>query len=115
MARLLLIGAGAGVFSAVFGVGGGLVLVPALMLLMRFDAFSATATSSVAILFTAVAGVAAYAVEGEVRPGYALLVGVPAVAGAVIGSRVKDVVSGRSLTLGFAGLLACVGVWLLVG
>jgi uncharacterized protein len=114
-ARLVLIGLVAGVFSAVFGVGGGIVLVPLLIGLTAFPIREATATSLGAILVTASAGVALYAVRGDVRVGYAALVGVPAVAGAILGTHVQQRLSGLRLTLGFAALLAVVGVWLILG
>jgi uncharacterized membrane protein YfcA len=114
-ARLVLIGLVAGVFSAVFGVGGGIVLVPLLIGLTAFPIRQATATSLGAILVTASAGVALYAVRGDVRVGYAALVGLPAVVGALAGTQLQQRVSGRRLTLGFAALLVVVGVWLIVG
>ena len=112
-ARLVLIGLVAGVFSAVFGVGGGIIVVPLLVSLVAFPPHAATATSLGAILITAAAGVTLYALRGEVRPGYAALVGVPAVVGALVGTHVQQRLSGRVLTLAFAGVLAVLGVWLI--
>jgi hypothetical protein len=113
-ARLVAIGLVAGVFSSLFGVGGGIVIVPLLIGLVAFDAHSATATSLGAILITALAGVILYAARGEVRPAYAVLVGLPAVAGAFVGTGLQARVSGRMLTLGFAALLVVVGSWLVL-
>lgn len=113
-ARLAAIGLLSGVFSTLFGVGGGIVLVPLLIALTAFPTHAAAATSLGAILVTASAGVVLYAVR-EVRPAYAALVGIPAVVGALAGTHFQQRLSGRTLTLGFAGLLAVVGVWLLVG
>ena len=114
-ARLALIGLVAGVFSALFGVGGGIIVVPLLVVLTAFPAHAAAATSLGAILVTAAAGVVLYALRGEVRPWYALLVGVPAVVGAVAGAHLQQRISCRALTLAFAGLLAVIGVWLIAG
>ena len=50
MGLLIAIGVVAGVFSALFGVGGGVVIVPLLILVAGFDAHGATATSIGAIL-----------------------------------------------------------------
>jgi uncharacterized protein len=113
-ARLALIGLTAGIFSALFGVGGGIVLVPMLVGLVAFPAHAAAATSLGAILVTATAGVALYAVRGDVRPAYAALVGIPAVVGALGGTHLQQRLTGRTLTLAFAGLLAIIGVWLIV-
>ncbi len=112
-ARLALIGLVAGVFSTVFGVGGGIVVVPLLIALAALPTHAAAATSLGAILVTATAGAVLYAVRGEVRPGYALLVGLPAVGGALLGTHLQQRLSGRALTLAFSALLAVIGVRLL--
>ena len=113
--RLVFIGLAAGLFSALFGVGGGIVIVPLLVTVAAFGAREATATSLGAIVVTASAGVAFYALRGEVDPGYAALVGVPAMAGALIGTTAQQRISTRALTVLFAVLLAAVGIWLLAG
>ena len=111
--RLILIGLAAGVFSALFGVGGGLVAVPLLIVLAHLPERVATATSLGAIGITALAGVLAYALRGEVDVGYAALVGLPAAAGAFFGTSLQQRITTRSLTYGFAVLLVGVGLWLL--
>lgn len=113
--RLALIGLVAGVFSAVFGVGGGIIVVPLLLALASFPMHAASATSLGAILVTAAAGAALYALRGDVRLEYAALVGLPAVAGVLAGTHVQRRLSGGNLQLAFAVLMAAVGVWLLVG
>ncbi len=115
LVRLVAIGLVAGLFSALFGVGGGIVIVPLLLGVAAFGAREATATSLGAIVVTATAGVALYALHDKVDPGYAALVGVPAMAGALIGSTAQQRISNRALTLVFAVFLAAVGVWLLAG
>lgn len=114
-ARFVLIGLVAGVFSTLFGVGGGIIVVPLLVGLAAFPTHTAAATSLGAILVTATAGVVLYAARGEVRPWYAALVGIPAVGGALLGTHLQQRVSGSRLTLALAGLLAVIGVWLIVG
>ena len=75
--RLVAIGLAAGVFSAFFGVGGGVVVVPLLILVVGFSEREATATSLAAIVITAAAGVLVFSLRGEVDVGYAaLLVGI---------------------------------------
>ena len=110
--RLVAIGLVAGVFSAFFGVGGGIVAVPLLILLAGFAERAATATSLMAIAITASAGVLAYALRGEVDLAYAALVGLPAAAGAVAGSAWQQRISVSTLTYAFALLLCGVAVWL---
>lgn len=115
MPRLIAVGVAAGVFGALFGVGGGIVILPLLVMFAHFAAREAAATSLGAIGITAVAGVVAYAARGEVRVGYALLVGIPAAAAAFAGAGLQQRVSNRSLTAGFAVLLFGVGIWMIVG
>lgn len=115
MPRLAAIGVVAGVFSALFGVGGGIVIVPLLVLALAWDERDATATSLAAIGLTAAAGVAVYAVHGEVQLTEGALVGIPGALGAVAGATVQQRLATRTLTLGFAALLTVVGVTLLVG
>jgi uncharacterized protein len=111
--RLVLIGLVAGLFSTLFGVGGGIVIVPLLILVAGFASRRATATSLAAIGITALAGTVLYALEGEVQVAHAALVGLPAAAGAIVGTTAQQRVSSRSLTLAFAVLLAGIAVWML--
>ena len=84
--RLVAIGLAAGVFSAFFGVGGGIVVVPLLILVAGLPEREATATSLAAIVITAAAGVVVFSLRGEVDVGYAALVGLPAAVGALAGT-----------------------------
>ena len=114
MAKLVLIGVVAGLFSALFGVGGGIVIVPLLILFAGFEGKLATGTSLAAIGITALAGTIFYAFEGHVEVAHAALVGLPAAAGAVAGTALQQRISARALSLAFAGLLAALAVWLLL-
>jgi uncharacterized protein len=111
---LVLIGLAAGFFSALFGVGGGLIIVPLLLLVCHWQMRPATATSLGAIGIIAVAGTISYALHGELKPGAAAIVGIPAVFGVVAGVALQQRLAGRTLTLGFALLLTAVGIRLLV-
>ena len=111
--RLVAIGLAAGVFSAFFGVGGGIVAVPLLILVAGLSDREATATSLAAIAITAAAGVLVFSLRGEVDVGYAALVGLPAAAGALAGTAWQQRVREGALTYGFAALLTVVGVLLL--
>ena len=112
--RLVLIGLTAGFFSALFGVGGGVVIVPLLLLVCRWELRSASATSLAAIGITATAGVITYVAHGEVRPVYALLLGVPAAAGAAAGTSLQQRVPVRTLSFLFAALLVAIAIRMLV-
>lgn len=110
----VLTGLVAGFFSALFGVGGGVVIVPLLVLIARWELRNATATSLAAIAVTATAGALTYLAHDEVQPLYALLVGVPAAVGSFAGSTLQQRVPLRTLSYLFAALLAGIGVDLLL-
>jgi uncharacterized membrane protein YfcA len=112
--RLVLIGLAAGFFSALFGVGGGIVIVPLLLIVMRWEMRSATASSLAAIGVTATAGTLIYVAHGEVRPVYAALVGVPAAFGAVAGTTLQQRLPVRTLSFLFAALLAAIAIRMLL-
>lgn len=112
--RLVLIGLVAGFFSALFGVGGGIVIVPLLLLLCAWETRLATATSLAAIGITAVSGVIAYAIHGDVRVGYAALVGLPAAVSVVGATALQQRLRTRTVELLFAAFLLGVAVWLFV-
>jgi uncharacterized membrane protein YfcA len=113
VAKLLGIGFVSGVFGALFGVGGGIVIVPLLLGLLAFDQRRASATSLAAILVSSVAGAVTYAFHGDVKPGAAVLIGVPAMVGVVAGSALQQRIPVDRLTYLFALVLAVVGVRLL--
>jgi len=100
--------------SALFGVGGGIVIVPLLLLWGGLEVRAATATSLVAIGITALAGVATYWALGDVRPGYAALVGLPAAAVAVAGTTLQARLHARVVTYLFAAFLVGIAAWLFV-
>jgi uncharacterized membrane protein YfcA len=104
------IGIASGFLSALFGVGGGIVIVPLLVLLAGFDTRVATATSLAAILLTALSGVTSFSLLDHVDWDAALLVGLPAVAGSLTGVRLQHRISSRALTLLFSVFLLAVAV-----
>jgi uncharacterized membrane protein YfcA len=112
--RLLAIGAAAGAFSAFFGVGGGLITVPLLVVVAGLGARRASGTSLAALSIIAAAGSVAYAFHGDLKPGAAAIVGLPAVAGVVGGVALQQRLRVRTLTYAFAVLLAVVGIRMLV-
>ena len=111
--RLVVIGVVAGFFSALFGVGGGLVIVPLLLLVAHWDERPAMATSLAAIGVTALAGTILYALHGKVEPSYAALVGLPAAVGVVAGAALQQRIRRRGLSLLFSLLVLGVAIELL--
>src|SRR3954466_7956684 len=98
MPRLLsLVGIGlvAGLLSALFGVGGGVIVVPALVSFQRFALKQATATSLFAIGFTAVFGGLRSGISGAVHFVDAILIGIPAMLGVTFGTTLQRRISTR--------------------
>jgi uncharacterized protein len=112
--RLILIGLAAGFFSALFGVGGGIIIVPLLLVFAHWDLRSATATSLAAIGITATAGVVAYVIHGDVQADYAALLGIPAALGALGGTTLQQRLPVRTLSYLFAALLVAIAIRMLL-
>ncbi len=113
-AQLALIGTGAGLFSGLFGVGGGTVVVPLLVLWLGYGEREATGTSLMAIVVIAAAAVGVQAGYGNVHVDDGLLIGVPAVGGVLAGTWLQQRVPVRAVSLLFAALLLAVAIALLV-
>ncbi|MBA8815375.1 hypothetical protein FHX48_000427 [Microbacterium halimionae] len=104
----------AGLLSGLFGVGGGTVIVPLLVLFLKFDQRLAAGTSLAAIVPTATVGVISYAVHGSVAWIPALILAAGAVVGAQIGTWLLPRVSQVALRWAFVGFLAVVIVSLFI-
>lgn len=109
-ATFIGIGLLAGLLSGLFGVGGGTVIVPLLVLLLAFDQRLAAGTSLAAIVPTATVGVISYAASGSVAWIPALILAAGAVVGAQIGTRLLPRISQTALRWGFVGFLVVVVV-----
>lgn len=112
--RLAVIGTGAGLFSGLFGVGGGTVIVPLLILWLAYGDREATGTSLAAIIIIAAVAMLTQGAYGNVHVGDGLLVGVPAVGGVLAGTALQQRIPQRAVTLLFAGLLVVTAVALLI-
>ena len=111
---LVALGLVSGLLAGLFGVGGGIVIVPALVSLFGLDIKQAVGTSLAVILPTAVMGSATHFKHGNVRLVEACLVAVGAVVSAVIGATLVQRLPGASLKRLFAILLIAVAVKMLV-
>ena len=106
--KLLAIGLGGGVMSGLLGVGGGVVMVPLLVLWAGYAQREAHAVSLGAIIPISLAGIATYGVAGEVRGWQALGARIGAGLLARIDERLLKVVFGTFL-VGVAALVAARG------
>jgi uncharacterized membrane protein YfcA len=112
--QLMAIGTAAGLFSGLFGVGGGTVIVPLLVLWLGYGERQATGTSLAAIVFIAAFATAVQAAYGNVRFLDGLLIGVPAVGGVLIGTWLQRRLATRSIALLFAMVLVAAALELLL-
>lgn len=110
LAKLGGIGLAAGLFGAILGVGGGVIVVPLLGFLLAYDQRRAAATSMGAIGITACVGAASYALHGRLHVPEAALVGIPAALGAILGTALQQRLPLARLSVLFAALLVFVGL-----
>lgn len=110
--KLLAIGGAAGLASGLLGIGGGLVMVPMLVLVASFPQHEAHATSLAAGAALALAGGLTYIVYGEVDLRVAVLLAIGALAGAPLGARAMKGASESGLKIAFGCLMLVVAVTL---
>jgi uncharacterized protein len=103
--RLAAIATAAGAFSGLFGVGGGTIIVPLLVLWLGYEQREATGTSLAAIAVIGALAAAAHAAYGNVDLGKGLLIAAPAIAGVLSGTALQQLVSERALAVAFVVLL----------
>ena len=112
--RVVLVGLLAGFLSGLFGVGGGILIVPSLVLLLGFSQRLAHGTSLAAVLPIAIASLTTYAFEDKVDWKVGALHAVGAVVGAVVGTQLLRRLPHDTLAIAFAVLLVATAVRLLV-
>ena len=103
--RLAAIATAAGAFSGLFGVGGGTIIVPLLVLWLGYEHREATGTSLAAIAVIGAIAAGAHALYGNVDLWEGLLIGAPAVAGVLAGTAVQQRISERAVAGAFVVLL----------
>jgi uncharacterized protein len=114
-ARLAAIGLGGGLFSGLLGVGGGVVMVPLLVLWARYGQRDAHAISLGAIIPISAAGVITFGAAGEIRVWEALALAAGSIAGAQLGAGMLARIDERLLKLVFGCFLVLVAALLAVG
>jgi uncharacterized membrane protein YfcA len=112
--RLAVIGTAAGLFSGLFGVGGGTVIVPLLILWLGYGEREATGTSLAAIVVIATVAAATQAAYGNVDWLKAAFVGLPAVGGVLAGTALQQRVPQRAISLAFAAVLVLMAISLVL-
>jgi uncharacterized membrane protein YfcA len=112
--KLVAIATAAGTFSGLFGVGGGTVIVPLLILWLGYGEREATGTSLAAIVVIAAFATAGQGLYGNVDVAQAIVVGAPAVAGVIAGAALQQRLPERAVALLFAALLVAVATELIL-
>lgn len=108
--RDLLVGVGVGAFSGALGVGGGIILVPFLVLVLHLAQKRASATSLVMVAIASVAGAATYALSDSVAWIPAAWIVVGGVIGALVGSWLIQRIADHRLQIAFGIVLSIVSI-----
>ena len=108
--QLAAIGLGGGLLSGLLGVGGGIVMVPLLVLWAAYSQRDAHAMSLGAIIPISIAGIATYGAAGEVRYGTAIALAAGSIVGARIGAGWLARIDERLLKVVFGTFLVAVAV-----
>jgi uncharacterized membrane protein YfcA len=108
--KAAVVGAAAGFLSGLLGVGGGIIIVPALVLWLKIDQYRATATSVTVIVVTAAAALATFGAGDAVDWSTAAFVFIGSAVGAVLGARYLERIPEWSLAAVFSTVMAIAAV-----
>jgi uncharacterized protein len=112
---VVLVGLAGGVASGLFGIGGGLVFVPGLVLLLGFQQHRAHATSSLAVVITSAVGATRFFAGGAADISVGVLLAAGAIVGAFIGATSMRRVPSKWLKLLFAIVATAAAIKLIFG
>jgi uncharacterized membrane protein YfcA len=112
--KLAAVGTAAGAFSGLFGVGGGTIIVPLLILWFGYGERLATGTSLAAIVIIAALAAIAQGIYGNVDVVKGIAIGIPAVAGVIAGTALQQRIPQAAVSYLFALVLVAVAVELIV-
>lgn len=110
--RLVAAGLIVGLMTGFFGVGGGFLIVPALVLILRLPIHIAVGTSLLVIAVNSFSGLAAYILSGSLDAGLTLAFFAGGVGGTFAGAALAWRISGPGLQKGFAAFILLIGVWM---
>jgi uncharacterized membrane protein YfcA len=112
VAKTLVLGVSAGILSGMFGIGGGLVIVPVLILLFGFDPKTAVGTSLFALLLpTGLLGVLEYWRRGEMKFAAGFLIAIGIFSGAYFGARLTGAISTSTMKRAYGVFLILVAIY----
>src|SRR5699024_8741047 len=105
---LAILGITVGLSSGLFGVGGGIIIVPALIYLFKFDTKIAAGSSLLAVILPSIVGAISYAVDGNLSLLLAVLLAAGSMIGAPIGSWLLSILPKRTVQVSFIVFLVLV-------
>ena len=108
--KLLATGLVAGLLSGLLGVGGGLIIVPMLVLVTGFTQHQAHATSLLAVIPIAAVAAATYAIDDSISFGIAALLAMGGLIGAPMGARLMSTMTESTLMIIFGCLAIVLGI-----
>jgi hypothetical protein len=112
--KLLVLGGAAGILSGMFGIGGGLVIVPALVLIFGFEIKTAIGTSLFVILLpTGLLGVLEYHKNAQLKVPAGLLIALGVFVGAYFGAKLSGAISATTMKRFYAVFLLVVACYFL--
>ena len=107
---LMGFGVGAGLLSGMFGLGGGIIIVPGLMFALKMDQRRAHGTSLAGVLPISMASIITYWVHDHINWSVTIWLALGSIVGALVGARLLAVLPKRVLTLLFVSVLAIAGI-----
>lgn len=114
LGRLITVGSVVGLMTGFFGVGGGFLLVPALVTALGVPMRMAPGTSMLAIALNSTWGLAAHLGDARIDPSIALMFGAAGIAGVTVGGRLAGRIEEDRLRQAFAALVAALAIFTFV-
>jgi uncharacterized membrane protein YfcA len=108
------IGSLAGIFGGLVGLGGGVIMIPLMVSILKLDQHKAHGTSLVALVFTGISGAIAYGMKGTVDITASVLMAAPAIVTAQAGAHYAHEMAEWKLKRSFGGFLVLVSTLLLI-
>ena len=98
---LMAFGVGAGLLSGMFGLGGGIIIIPGLMFALKMDQRLAHGTSLGGVFLISCASFVTYWTHDEIDWRVVLWLSIGSVSGSLIGAKLLSIVSKKTLTVSF--------------
>lgn len=114
LVKSIALGAIAGTVAGLFGVGGGVIVVPGLVLWLALSQREASGTSTATIVASSAAAMVAFGIGGNVDWASAGFILIGSVVGAWGGAWIAERVNERALAITFAVVLAVAGVRMVI-